>query len=390
MQPELLHQIMLAVLAGEATDSEYEALNSWLGESADNQKEYEQIKRLYQTTRLKHKERVFDVNRGWQNVFSQTIAKRKKSQYFYVLRYAAILLAFICTGTYMYTDNKLKFKQADRRNFNQPTLLLADGEQISLNNEAFSINKSNIIIKKDSEDKLTYNYANKSNTATTETNRLIIPRGASYQLVLSDGTKIYLNSDSELTYPSLFNTDTREVTLRGEAYFEVTKDAKRPFIVKTEDVDVKVLGTCFNVMAYESENTVEATLVSGSVCVTANKTERIITPNEQFSFNKEKQTIAVATVNTEEYTSWMSGKYIFKNTTLEEILTKLEHWHHINVNFENESLKEIRFSLAIERETPLQQIINIINYTTEAELEIDNNSINVKKYKGGNNTKKKS
>jgi len=155
MQPELLHQIMLAVLAGEATDSEYEALNSWLGESADNQKEYEQIKRLYQTTRLKHKERVFDVNRGWQNVFSQTIAKRKKSQYFYVLRYAAILLAFICTGTYMYTDNKLKFKQADRRNFNQPTLLLADGEQISLNNEAFSINKSNIIIKKDSEDKLT-------------------------------------------------------------------------------------------------------------------------------------------------------------------------------------------------------------------------------------------
>ena len=211
-------------------------------------------------------------------------------------------------------------------------------------------------------------------------NRLIIPRGKMYRLVLEDGTKVWLNSETELSYPSRLAGTKREVKLLGEAFFEVTPDKERPFYVKANGMDIRVLGTSFNVSAYQDSESTSTTLVEGSVAVsTANGAERTITPSERLAYNKKSHQLSVEKVDTELYTSWINGVYIFKNMPLEEILEKLSRWYDFSVTYQDETLKHTRFSLTADRKTDIDKLLEVINYTSDVKLEKQGKSINVKK-----------
>lgn len=147
-------------------------------------------------------------------------------------------------------------------------------------------------------------------------------------------------------------------------------------------MDVRVLGTSFNVSCYSSDNTFTTTLIEGSVAVKTdkNKTETI-TPSEQFTYDKRNAQTSTQIVNTELFTSWMNGEYIFKDTTLEEIVRKLQRWYDFSVRYEDESLKNNRYSLTADRNTNLDQLLEVISYTSTVKLERIGHIINIKRIK---------
>ena len=189
--------------------------------------------------------------------------------------------------------------------------------------------------------------------------------GMTTSLTLSDGTVVFLNSESRLTYPSHFNGDTRNVTLQGEAYFEVSKDPKHPFIVQTETIDVQVLGTHFNVDAYQNNPDVKTTLLTGSVAVSnkSNSVRMILKPNEIAIYNKvgNKLTRQV-TKNAKDEISWRDGEFIFDNLPLGEIARELSNSFDTPIHIADTSLQSYRISARFRNGEDLETILSVLHH----------------------------
>lgn len=182
---------------------------------------------------------------------------------------------------------------------------------------------------------------------------LEVPRGGEFMVMLDDSTKVWLNSESTLTYPETFTPDSRRVKITGEAYFAVTKDlASHPFYVECDGQTVKVYGTEFNVRSYPEEGSVYTSLAKGSVSVTPNGSssgELILTPGTQAVFNKETGTAATRHVDIEKVTGWRHGRFVFEEQTLDQIMNDLGRWYDFEFEFDDPELKEIVFMGSIPR-----------------------------------------
>lgn len=385
MESDKIYKIILIVLAGEETQEEHEQLSAWLNESEENRREYSQIERLYQLSSSSSSKKVssyYDVEQVWKFVKGQTIDKRKSFIFRKWISYAAMLTLLLTAGMfYLYKQQLYSLSsQVNLEQLKEPILLLDNGETISLDKDTFSIENEHTIIHKKAK-VLSYVPQEKEeqNIKTDRKNRLVIPKGKTYELKLSDGTHVWLNSESELIYPTNFTGNTREVILRGEAFFDVAKDASKPFIVENNQMKIKVLGTSFNVSGYVSERLQNVTLVNGSVQVQIDNDSAFrISPSEQFSYDKEKQTTSIQVVNTDLYTAWTEGKYIFKDTRLEDILSKLQRWYDFEIIYLQEELKNRRFSIVINREDNLKDVLEVISFTSNVKLVQENNIIKVK------------
>ena len=383
MNSEIIYQIIHSILADEATDEEHRIFTEWLDTSDANQAEYEKIKRLYQVVSYRDKNKTFNTEFAWKQVRKQTIAKKKTFRLPIWTRYAAMIAIIVFIGMIYFSKQPAStISEVNMEEFSQPTLLLENGEKIALTEESFSMQEKHVVIKNDAKNKLVYEPQEEEEEITIQNNHLVIPKGKTYQLLLSDGTRIWLNSETEITYPTRFVGNKREITLIGEAFFEVAKNKEKPFIVNANGMEVKVLGTSFNVSCYTADKTISTTLIEGSVSVkTENKKTVTITPSEQFTYNRDNAKTDIRIVNTELFTSWIDGKYIFKDATLEDIVKKLQRWYDFSVNYEDESLKYNHYSLIAERETNLDQLLEVISYTSNIKLERTNNIINIKKIK---------
>lgn len=383
MDSETIYQIIHSILADEATDEERRIFTEWLDASDANRAEYEKLKRLYQVTSHRNKNKTFNTEFAWQQVRKQTIAKKKTFRLPVWTRYAAMVAIIVFTGMIYFSKQPTStIREVNMEEFSQPTLLLENGEKIALTEESFSMQKKDVVIKNDAKNKLVYEPQKEEKKITIQNNHLVIPKGKTYQLLLSDGTRIWLNSETEITYPTRFVGNKREITLIGEAFFEVAKNKEKPFIVNANGMEVKVLGTSFNVSCYTADKTISTTLIEGSVSVkTENKKTVTITPSEQFTYNRDNAKTDIRIVNTELFTSWINGEYIFKDTALEEIVKKLQRWYDFSVNYEDESLKNNRYSLIVDRNTDIDHLLEVISYTSDIKLERTNNIINIKKIK---------
>jgi transmembrane sensor len=210
-------------------------------------------------------------------------------------------------------------------------------------------------------------------------NEIEIPRGGEYQLTLSDGTKVWLNSETTIKFPVVFSSNSREVyLLNGEAYFDVTENKNSPFIVHTSKMDVNVLGTSFNVRAYSDEKETTTTLVSGKVQVREadSKAEYTITPNEQASLTGSGMNIRKVDVN--RYIAWKNGRIFFEGNTLEEIFNDLGRWYDIEVDFEDSAASDLRFSVDVERYDNLSEILEILELTQKVEFKVVENTLKIR------------
>lgn len=242
-------------------------------------------------------------------------------------------------------------------------------------------------------------------------NEIITPKGSKTQIMLPDGTKVWLNSGSNLTYYSDYNKQKREVVLSGEAFFEVIKNPDKPFVVKTGKINIKAYGTSFNVKSYPSDLFVETTLLNGKVTieqVATKKTLAILKPNQKSIFYKENigpnlikilklnkqenskdsiieintdENILLTQTNTETVTAWKEQKLYFSSETFDEIATKLERWYGVNIHLQSDELLNERFTGKFTHNEPLVQVLEAIKITTPISYSIKLNDvyINLKK-----------
>lgn len=206
---------------------------------------------------------------------------------------------------------------------------------------------------------------------------LRVPAGADYQVTLADGTKVWLNCESTLRYPVEFGDEKREVYLDGEGYFEVNKATEWPFIVNTEQMQVKVTGTKFNVKSYSTELIVHTTLVEGSVWAYTDQTQVQLTPFEQFRYDKETGKTSVQKVDTELYTGWIEGMFVFRNQRLEDVMNDLARWYNMTIFYSTAETKEIRISTNLNRYKNIDDLLEIINESGKVVVARKDNTITI-------------
>ncbi|WP_297095004.1 FecR family protein [uncultured Draconibacterium sp.] len=199
-------------------------------------------------------------------------------------------------------------------------------------------------------------------------NTLKVPRGGQFFVVLSDSTCVWLNAESELHYPVTFSGKKREVTLVGEAYFEVAKNEHQPFIVDSENQKIEVLGTSFNVSAYANNEFIKTTLVEGSVKINSSTQEVFLEPSLQAVVDPKNGNTVTLPVKTELYTGWKEGNYYFENEAIETILKTISRWYDFEYEFKKPAAKKMRFTGSINREQELENIFKIIEETQQIKM----------------------
>ncbi|WP_099290170.1 MULTISPECIES: FecR family protein [unclassified Butyricimonas] len=259
-------------------------------------------------------------------------------------------------------------------------LLLATGEKVRLGqrNEMIA-GKKEIGIRNDSLGGLDYAMAGLYKDAEEVYNTLVTPIGGEYPLVLSDGTKVFLNAETELKYPVVFVGDKRIVDLKGEAYFEVAKDAKKPFIVRVNGAEITVLGTSFNVNTYGDDGHVYTTLVNGKVQVVSGKNgqEEVLAPGMQGIMNMETGELTVREVDVDLYVSWREGRFVFRAMTLDLIMRQLQRWYDFDVFYQNPELKDYEFWGVIRRDMDLKEVLSVMEATTNVDFKVKGKVITV-------------
>lgn len=218
-----------------------------------------------------------------------------------------------------------------------------------------------------------YVFRNSFDGGMTAFNEVIVPPGESSEIILADQTHVWLNSGARLSYPSAFKGKNRKVRLTGEAFFEVTHNSRKPFQVVTPDLTVCVLGTTFNVEAYPGSGFTNVTLVEGKVNL-ENRQGRLLTtlsPNENVRYDANTRKIERSKVSTDLFTSWKEGTILFKDEKLADIAQKIERWYHVVIVFDDEPVRQLRFTGSILKNKPVDQIMQILKYTSGVDYSIN-------------------
>ena len=262
-------------------------------------------------------------------------------------------------------------------------LTLADGQKVELGKGNIRLDDGKVVtILNDSVDGLHYTTIETHDEPLKEEyNSLKIPVGGFYKLVLSDGTKVWLNADSELKYPVRFVGGKREVYLKGEGYFQVSKDSCRQFIVHLQNSEITVLGTAFNVSAYEDEAHVYTTLEEGRVAFYSrqNKQRILLKPGMQSDMEVATGKTVVSEVDPSLYSAWIEGRFVFQSLDLESILRQLQRWYDFEVFFQQQEVKNYRFRGVLSRDMDIRQALDIIEETTDLKFDIKGKTILVRK-----------
>lgn len=367
-------------LSGQLSQSEKETLEKWISGSERNQQLYRKITdRNNLSARNSFYESV-DTQRAWNKV-SKKLATRQKSRLIPLLiRYAAAIIIPVLIGvtTYWYLNektNKITHPIAEiAPGSSHAVLVLASGKNVNLSNDSTrNLVENDGTIIKNSNKELSYTKQLSKNTKKTLFNTLIVPQGGEYTLVLSDGTKVTVNSLSKLVFPVSFTGSKREVTLEGEALFEVAKDKSKPFVVTIKGLQVEVLGTMFNVKAYPDDNQSFTTLVEGKVKLNSgfqSSNVSYLEPDQQAVYDPSTTGIVIQKVDAKQVVQWATGRYSFTNQPLDEIMKTLSRWYDFKYRFEDESLKQIRFEGGLNKYDCIDPILDIIKKTGKVRISV--------------------
>lgn len=363
----------------KCTPEEWQLLNEWY-EQFDGEAESipcipdAKLEELYFRIENKLKVQKKGSRRSWQILR-------------YTFKIAAVLTVFAGIGYYFFTVTDIAKEEIVEQKIagirpgqRQAELVFGDGTKMVLDSSIRILKDNNgQIIKQGIKPVLDYTLA--KNDARQEVfNTITVPLGGEYGVILADGTEVWLNAGSTLKYPVTFAKDKRVVSLSGEAFFKVTKSAV-PFIVKTFDIDVQVLGTSFNVSAYGNDDCVMTTLVCGSVLVSSNHDDKQIRmePGHILSYTRSTDDMSMEKCDPDLYTSWINGEFKFRDMRLEDIMKKVNRWYNCKIRFEDVALRELRFSGAAERDRPVEYLLNMIKEVTDVNFEVDQETIILKK-----------
>jgi hypothetical protein len=287
---------------------------------------------------------------------------------------AASLLFLVGFGAYIYSNQKKQvvtkksiakthFKNDALPGGNKAVLTLANGKTITLDSARNGLlaQQGNTKVNKTRNGQLVYVAVTNADAQVSVINTISTPRGGQYQLVLSDGSKVCLNSASSVSFPTKFTGKTRDVTITGEAYFEVTKNPKMPFRVKSDNTTVEVLGTHFNIMAYNDEAEMKTTLLEGSVKITNGTASGILKPGQQALLNKAGRLKVLSDVDVDDEIAWKDGIFQFRDAGIDAIMRQAARWYDVEVAYEGKIPKR-EFTGRISRNVKASELMNMLGY----------------------------
>ena len=375
--------LIAGYIRGTLSESEHDELDQWVEANDDNMLLFEELT----------DEKNIEANLEWMNkikVEESLQSTRKKINFIpeypitkkWIFSVAAsVILLVAAFGIYKIINNKQSHQTAIAKieeagiepGNNKATLTLGNGRVIYL------VSASGGIIKRDhgtlieipKEGEIVYK---DSSNSVASYNILTTPNGGQYKVQLPDGSRVWLNAASSLKYPTVFSTSERMVELEGEGYFEITKDKNKPFEVKLADgSEVKVLGTHFNIMAYENERYKDVTLLQGSVEISNGNTVQKLSPGQQGRIISSK--ILVSSADTSQVTGWKNGQFIFRDADIQSIMRQVARWYDVDIKYE--VTKTRHFNATISRKEPLLPLLNILEETNEVHFKVKNKIIYV-------------
>lgn len=367
---ENIQEIFKRYLEGTCTAEELRFLFNCFREGKLDSSLMEQLEAEFQPDELKDEfsEDLLGIVQRNRDELRQKIRKKPSSYFKPWISIAATLLILSAVTFYFYPRQAVVQPDADIEQVvdvapgtSRATLTLADGQKRELS----SVHGSILI-----GDNITYpdgTVVADETTASLQSMSVSTPRGGQYQVLLPDGTRVWLNADSRLTYPSHFNGKYRQVELEGEGYFEVEKNTAQPFVIVSQGQQIEVLGTEFNVTAYPAESETITTLVNGSV--------KVSTPNEAFTLRPGQQAVqttsgvTVQDVDVSYATGWKDGFFVFQQTSLREVLMNLSRWYDIAVDTVN--VAERAFNGRISRTVSLQQVLRMMEKSSDLKFHIN-------------------
>ena len=257
---------------------------------------------------------------------------------------------------------------------NKAVLTLADGSTIILDDaqDGNVAQQGNTRIFKVAG-KLAYSAA--SDNKELLYNTISTPRGGQYQIELPDGSLVWLNAASSLRFPSAFVGNERKVSMTGEAYFEIAKSRSMPFVVTVDDAEIRVLGTHFNVMAYNEEPAVKTTLLQGAVKFESGFSSCLLKPGQQAKLSKEGQLKVADDANLEEVMAWKNGNFHFEGASIETVMGQLSRWYNVDVTY-NKSISDL-FYLEMSRNTKLSDVLKVLELAGNLKFKIEGKKITV-------------
>ena len=364
-------------LVGGLSPEEKGKLEDWINESEEHRLLFCKIKKQLSINEIRNYLQT-DVEDAWKKVREKTfgappVRPRIRPKW---LKYAAVVLPVLLSITLWYTwKEEMKNKQATVARLN-PVLTLDNGEKYQLDPEE----QTEIYVNEEVKAYQAGGGLIYDTTARQEENkytRIEVPRGSEYWIVLPDGTRVWLNAETELTYPTVFGKGERKLMLKGEACFEVVTDTARPFIVESFYNRVEVLGTRFNVSAYTGKSAVKTTLLRGKVKVSNRKGQLVLSPGEQAVCLEEE--IEKCEVDARAVAAWVDGTFEFENMSLGEITDQLGRWYDVDFVFADPQLKAITFTGAATRYRELDFVLRMLEELARVRFQLENKTIRVSK-----------
>ncbi|MFB9109466.1 FecR family protein [Flavobacterium gyeonganense] len=361
-------KLIIKKIHNTLTPEEESVFDLWYNQSAANRAYFAKVQNNYQTD-------IKDINLddAWKAI-DKNISPEKNKNQFYKYAAAASIVLLLGTGIFYFTKPQQQIiKVAEKPKDiapggNRGILTLSNGKQIVLSDIsakdtiAHEGEKEEVTIKMDANGVITYTInpdADVSKADANSFNTLSTPTGGQYNIVLADGTKVYLNTVSSIKYPTRFNGKERIVELEGEAYFEVAKNKNKPFIVKSDTQTIEVLGTHFNVHAYHNEPSVKTTLLEGSVAVTSKDQKAVLKPGEQSNVTANVSRITIRKVDIEAAIAWKNGRFKFDNADLKTVMKQLERWYGIKVEYRGD-VSDVRFNGGTFMNKNLSEVLKVL------------------------------
>lgn len=373
MQQKTIEDIVLQSLGNDPLNADEQLLlQEWLN-IPENMHQYRELKRITNAIYTNGKFPKTDLSKAWKKL-SQRIVK--PNPFLRLLPYAAAVI-IIGLGLFLLQPFTTPTPIAnttipDADTPNQIVLTLSNGERIILSDNTDTVREANGATISNQGHQLVYT-ANDS-TIHTAYNTIRTPRGAEYKLILADGSTVWLNAESEITYPVAFNGTTRELKLKGEAYFDVTPNPKRPFIVHTDQFNIRVTGTEFNVRVYAGE-TESATLAQGGIQLEKGTDIYQIKPGQQAYL--ENHEVQVKQVDLKEAIAWRYNAFSFNEVPLEQIMNELSRWYDIHVFYASPNIKGLHFTAWFRRNSTLTEVITILQKTGKIHIELKGKTVTV-------------
>lgn len=352
-------------------------LYEWAAEKKENA---DLLKKLLQTPRIDylHRQEIrqsINKEKAWLQIQTEIKANSNNRT---IVRYwqvaAAVIVAFFLSQYLISTfKNSPPTSLLSVTDYKHPVLVTGDGEIFPLRDSTGTFldpsqlknNTSHLILNKNLKDH------SSSHSGMADT--IIVPKGTVYKLTLMDGTKVWLNSNSKLAFPSQFEENIRQIALKGEAFFEVAPNKLVPFVINVNGAEVKVVGTAFNINAYDDLSEIVTTVVEGKVMVSGalgEKKEPLL-PNEQLSLNTLTGEVQKKTIETDIYTAWVRGRLVFENESLENLMTRLERLYDVKITISDDVDKTLKFTGDIKKYEDLSRVLDMLATTQNVHFSMD-------------------